>query len=193
VFGPEVEFGHEFNGIVCNAADLEAPNPGADPVMARYTPQLLGRTTKPHRRLLAPAVGDRGAARPLGGECARTLAPAATRRGGEQPMATWNRTQPTVVSPGTASMSAARLCWRLLTRALARTDRSGSVSAWIDGARAAYPHGVEFRPQVLGRVPATRNSRGGRRPGPGSRPERRSIDTARAVRAPALTGDGAGV
>lgn len=45
VFGPAVEFGHEFDGIVCNAADLDAPNPGADPVMARYTRQLLGRTS----------------------------------------------------------------------------------------------------------------------------------------------------
>lgn len=41
VFGGAVEFGHEFNGIVCNAADLDAPNPGADPVMARYTRRLL--------------------------------------------------------------------------------------------------------------------------------------------------------
>lgn len=43
VFGRAVEFGHEFNGIVCNAADLDAPNPGADPVMARYTRRLLDR------------------------------------------------------------------------------------------------------------------------------------------------------
>jgi AraC-like DNA-binding protein len=41
VLGPAVEFGHEFNGIVCNAADLDAPNPGADPVMARYSQSLL--------------------------------------------------------------------------------------------------------------------------------------------------------
>ena len=41
VFGPAVEFGHEFNGIVCNAADLDTPNPGADPVMARYSQKLL--------------------------------------------------------------------------------------------------------------------------------------------------------
>lgn len=41
VFGRAVEFGHEFNGIVCNAADLDAPNPGADPVMARYSRRLL--------------------------------------------------------------------------------------------------------------------------------------------------------
>jgi hypothetical protein len=41
VFGRAVEFGHEFSGIVCNASDLDAANPGADPVMARYTRQLL--------------------------------------------------------------------------------------------------------------------------------------------------------
>ncbi len=41
VLGPAVEFGHEFNGIVCNAADLDAPNPAADPVMARYSQGLL--------------------------------------------------------------------------------------------------------------------------------------------------------
>ncbi len=44
VFGPAVEFGHEFNGIVCNAADLDAPNPGADPVLARYSRRLLQPT-----------------------------------------------------------------------------------------------------------------------------------------------------
>ena len=41
VLGRAVEFGHEFNGIVCNAADLDAPNPGADPVLARYSQRLL--------------------------------------------------------------------------------------------------------------------------------------------------------
>lgn len=44
VFGPAVEFGHEFNGIVCNAADLDAPNPGADPVLASYSRRLLAPT-----------------------------------------------------------------------------------------------------------------------------------------------------
>jgi AraC-like DNA-binding protein len=44
VLGPAVEFGHEFNGIVCNAADLDAPNPGADPVLARYSQRLLQPT-----------------------------------------------------------------------------------------------------------------------------------------------------
>lgn len=41
VFGRAIDFGHDFNGIVCNAVDLDAANPGADPVMARYTRRLL--------------------------------------------------------------------------------------------------------------------------------------------------------
>lgn len=41
VFGDAVEFGHEFNGIVCNEADLNAPNPGADPAIARMAFQLV--------------------------------------------------------------------------------------------------------------------------------------------------------
>lgn len=41
VFGCPVLFGQEFNDIVCNARDLQAPNPGADPVMARYAERLL--------------------------------------------------------------------------------------------------------------------------------------------------------
>lgn len=41
VFGLDVEFGAAFNGIVFAAADLDRPNPGADPVMARYAQQLV--------------------------------------------------------------------------------------------------------------------------------------------------------
>ncbi|SAL03146.1 AraC family transcriptional regulator [Caballeronia calidae] len=41
IFGCPVRFGQEFNEIVCSARDLEAPNPGADPVMARYSQRLL--------------------------------------------------------------------------------------------------------------------------------------------------------
>jgi AraC-like DNA-binding protein len=54
LFGRAVEFGHEFNGIVCNAADLDVPNPGADPVMARYTRRLLEQS--PRR---TPRAADR--------------------------------------------------------------------------------------------------------------------------------------
>jgi len=45
-FGCDVEFGHDFNGIVCRRADLAAPNPGADPVMARYAHQALAKGMK---------------------------------------------------------------------------------------------------------------------------------------------------
>jgi len=41
VFGDKVEFGHEFNGMMCNRADLQQPNPSADPVMARYAQELV--------------------------------------------------------------------------------------------------------------------------------------------------------
>lgn len=41
VFAAPLEFGHDFNGIVCDSADLDAPNPSADPVMARYAEQFL--------------------------------------------------------------------------------------------------------------------------------------------------------
>ena len=41
VFGRNVEFGHDFNGIVCARSDLEAPNPNADPELARLARKLL--------------------------------------------------------------------------------------------------------------------------------------------------------
>ncbi|HEY1327362.1 MAG TPA: AraC family transcriptional regulator [Casimicrobiaceae bacterium] len=41
VFACKVEFGHDFNGIVCLRRDLEAPNRDADPGMARYAQQML--------------------------------------------------------------------------------------------------------------------------------------------------------
>jgi AraC-like DNA-binding protein len=41
IFGPHVEFGHDFNGIVCARADLNLPNPNADPAMAKYARDLL--------------------------------------------------------------------------------------------------------------------------------------------------------
>jgi AraC-like DNA-binding protein len=43
LFGPAVEFGHQFSGIVCHAADLDARNPAADPVMAHYSRRLLAQ------------------------------------------------------------------------------------------------------------------------------------------------------
>lgn len=66
LFGPRVEFGHEFNGIVCNAQDLDAPNPVADPVMARYSRHLLqggaaaARTTAARVRQMVVLLLPRG-------------------------------------------------------------------------------------------------------------------------------------
>lgn len=48
VFGEILRFGQDFDEIVCNARDLEAPNPAADPVMARYSQQLLAIDTGAH-------------------------------------------------------------------------------------------------------------------------------------------------
>lgn len=49
IFGVPIEFSHDFNGIVCDQADLHAPNPSADPVMARYAEQFLQSLYgKPH-------------------------------------------------------------------------------------------------------------------------------------------------
>ena len=41
IFGLHVEFGHDFNGIVCARADLDVVNPDADPVVARLARQML--------------------------------------------------------------------------------------------------------------------------------------------------------
>jgi AraC-like DNA-binding protein len=41
LFGPNLHFDGDFNGIVCLAADLDRPNPAADPVMAAYAQQFL--------------------------------------------------------------------------------------------------------------------------------------------------------
>jgi len=54
VFGRSVQFGEAFNEIICRATDLEAPNPGADPVMARYSQRLLERDQGAH-----PSMTDR--------------------------------------------------------------------------------------------------------------------------------------
>ncbi len=41
LFGPNLRFDSDFNGIVCAAADLDRPNSAADPVMAAYARQFL--------------------------------------------------------------------------------------------------------------------------------------------------------
>lgn len=44
IFGRSVEFGRDFNGIVCTRHDLDAPNRNADPAMARYVRELVDAT-----------------------------------------------------------------------------------------------------------------------------------------------------
>ena len=41
LFGASLEFNREFNGIVCAAADLDRPNPSADPAMASYARSFI--------------------------------------------------------------------------------------------------------------------------------------------------------
>ena len=41
MFGRHVEFGHDFNGIVCARRDLEVSNPDADPEAARLARQMF--------------------------------------------------------------------------------------------------------------------------------------------------------
>jgi AraC-like DNA-binding protein len=41
LFHCRLKFGSDFNGIVCATADLDAPNPSADPVLAAYARRLV--------------------------------------------------------------------------------------------------------------------------------------------------------
>jgi AraC-like DNA-binding protein len=41
LFGCEIKFGAEFNGIACPASAFDAPNPNADPAMARYAQRFV--------------------------------------------------------------------------------------------------------------------------------------------------------
>lgn len=41
VFGDVLVFDHDFDGIVCDAASLDSPNPTADPVLLNYAKKLL--------------------------------------------------------------------------------------------------------------------------------------------------------
>jgi len=65
-FGRRVEFGHDFNGIVCARSDLDVPNPNADPSMAQYARKLLESASAGKaagfadevRRLVVMQMGD---------------------------------------------------------------------------------------------------------------------------------------
>jgi AraC-like DNA-binding protein len=41
MFGQRIDFGQQFNCIMCTQADLDRPNPSADPAMVRYAQKLL--------------------------------------------------------------------------------------------------------------------------------------------------------
>jgi AraC-like DNA-binding protein len=66
IFGRNVEFDREFNGIVWSAKDLNAPNANADPLMARYAQQLVDANysakssdmTSQVRRVVAELLGS---------------------------------------------------------------------------------------------------------------------------------------
>ncbi|WP_095146638.1 MULTISPECIES: AraC family transcriptional regulator [unclassified Pseudomonas] len=47
LFGCNLEFGSEFNGIVCSDASLDMINPNADPAMARYAQNYLDSLQSP--------------------------------------------------------------------------------------------------------------------------------------------------
>jgi AraC-like DNA-binding protein len=58
VFGPHVEFGRDFNGIVCASSDLEVRNPDADPEIARLARQMLDSAVADKPRDMATKVRE---------------------------------------------------------------------------------------------------------------------------------------
>ena len=58
VFGPNVEFGRDFNGIVCARSDLEVRNPDADPEIARLARQMLDSVVADKPRDMATQVRE---------------------------------------------------------------------------------------------------------------------------------------
>lgn len=68
-FGASVEFNSEFNGIVCNAADLRAPLPGNNPEMARFARQYLDRALSGQHQSTQATVRQLIAALLPGGRC----------------------------------------------------------------------------------------------------------------------------
>lgn len=56
VFRCALEFDREFNGIVCETADLNFRNPSADPTMAMYVKRLVESLPAPARRSIAADV-----------------------------------------------------------------------------------------------------------------------------------------
>ena len=63
-FGCRLEFGSEFNGVVCSTADLDRPNPSADPTMARYAERFL-KTIPGSTEILGRPRGPQGGLSPV--------------------------------------------------------------------------------------------------------------------------------
>ncbi|MGY0487985.1 AraC family transcriptional regulator [Streptomyces sp. WG-D5] len=58
LFGPAVEFGRPFNGLVLHARDLDAPNPHSDPLLHAYARQYFDSVTEPRETELVDQVRE---------------------------------------------------------------------------------------------------------------------------------------
>lgn len=56
IFECRIDFDSDFNGMVCRAADLDVPNPSADPVMARYAKPIVEAASGPAPASVAQEV-----------------------------------------------------------------------------------------------------------------------------------------
>jgi hypothetical protein len=155
VFQCPVIFDAEFNGLVCHAADLDVPNPAADPNLARYARALLESLpqSSPHtlshdvRRTIYLSLPSGGAtcawvAQSLGAACARFSA-SWTRRASAS-ASCWPRCAPTWRAATWKARSTrwARWppCW-----ATARTGRSRAGSRCSSACRRPNGAGGRWR------------------------------------------------
>ena len=56
VFGPRLQFGHEFTGLVFYTAELDAPNRASDPLLQPYTDQFLQAIGTPRAETVTDQV-----------------------------------------------------------------------------------------------------------------------------------------
>jgi AraC-like DNA-binding protein len=56
IFGPICEFGSDFYGLTCGRADLDAPNPSADPTLARFAERYVRTLPQAEARSLVQDV-----------------------------------------------------------------------------------------------------------------------------------------
>lgn len=57
MFGSICEFNSDFNGLTCSRADLDAPNPSADPAMAQFAERYVQTLPHADRRSVSQDVG----------------------------------------------------------------------------------------------------------------------------------------